>query len=172
MYIPTIEVAKGHPKSIHTPLEAVSLLQFPKIRDVRGNLTFIEGMRHVPFPIKRVYYLYDVPSGETRGGHAHKLHRECLIAASGSFTVTVDDGVERRDILLNSPSIGLYSPSMIWRELADFSSGSICLVLASEEYDESDYYRSYDDFLENVGRVAAGAVPGRARHVLGSQGRD
>ncbi len=123
------------------------LIQFPKVRDVRGNLTFVEGLRHIPFPIRRVYYLYDVPSGETRGGHAHKNHRECLIAASGSFTVSLDDGFHREQLLLNRPDVGLYSPVMIWRELANFSSGAICLVLASEEYDESDYYRDYDDFL-------------------------
>lgn len=126
------------------------LIQFPKIRDVRGNLTFIEGARHIPFAIRRVYYLYDVPSGESRGGHAHKQHLECLIAASGSFTVTLDDGLEREEIVLNRPDIGLYSPRMIWRELTNFSSGAICLVLASEEYDESDYVRDYNEFVDAV----------------------
>ena len=153
-----------------TDLEAtdqVSLIQLPKIRDVRGNLTFIEGTRHVPFPIRRVYYLYDVPSGETRGGHAHKQHKECLIAASGSFTVTLDDGLVRREIVLNRPDIALYSPHMIWRELTNFSSGSICLVLASEEYDESDYYRNYDDFLDAATIYRADSVSGRARDISG-----
>lgn len=135
-----------------------SLIHFPKIADVRGNLTFIEGLKHVPFPIRRVYYLYDVPSGETRGGHAHKHTEECLIAASGSFTVTLDDGVEQRNILLNRPNIGLYSPQMLWRELSNFSSGSICLVLASEEYDESDYYRNYDEFLDAAKAHSAGTI--------------
>lgn len=138
--------------------DRVRLIQFPKIRDVRGNLTFIEGSRHIPFPIRRVYYLYDVPSGESRGGHAHKQHLECLIATSGSFTVTLDDGVERKEIVLNRPDVGLYSPRMIWRELTNFSSGAICLVLASEKYDENDYYRNYDDFLEALRRAHLGAV--------------
>lgn len=122
------------------------ILNLPKIMDQRGNLTFIEGNRHVPFAVRRVYYLYDVPAGATRGGHAHKQLEQFVIAASGSFTVVVDDGRERRKFFLNRPHYGLYIPRLVWREIEDFSSGSICVVLASEEYDESDYYRDYEDF--------------------------
>jgi dTDP-4-dehydrorhamnose 3,5-epimerase-like enzyme len=114
--------------------------------DQRGNLTFIESNRQIPFPIRRVYYLYDVPAGATRGGHAHKKLEQFVIAASGSFTVVVDDGQKREELFLNRPHYGLYIPRMVWRELEDFSSGSICVVLASAEYDESDYYRDYDEF--------------------------
>lgn len=127
--------------------DTATILQLPKIRDARGNLTFIEGGRHVPFPIRRVYYLYDAPAGATRGGHAHRNQQEFVISASGSFTVDLDDGVTRESYFLNSPSSGLYIPRMVWRELHNFSSGSVCLVVASEEYDESDYLRNYDDFL-------------------------
>ena len=123
-------------------LSKPKILNLPKITDARGNLTFIEGMRHVPFTIRRVYYLYDVPAGAMRGGHAHKQLEQFVIAASGSFTVVVDDGKKRRKFFLNRPHYGLYIPRMVWRELENFSSGSICVVLASEEYDESDYYRS------------------------------
>jgi dTDP-4-dehydrorhamnose 3,5-epimerase-like enzyme len=124
------------------------ILNLPKITDQRGNLTFIEGNRHIPFAVKRVYYLYDVPAGAMRGGHAHKKLEQFVIAASGSFTVVIDDGRKRRKFFLNRPHYGLYIPRMVWRELEDFSSGSICVVLASEEYDESDYYRSYKAFLK------------------------
>ncbi len=122
------------------------IIDLPKIADQRGNLTFIEGDRHIPFPLRRTYYLYDVPAGAMRGGHAHKRTEEFIIAASGSFTVVLDDGKKRRKYFLNRPHYGLYVPQLIWRELENFSSGSICLVVASEEYDESDYYREYDDF--------------------------
>jgi hypothetical protein len=138
---------------------SVSWIQLPKIKDQRGNLTFIEGGRHIPFPIKRVYYLYDVPAGETRGGHAHEATQECLIAASGSFTVVLDDGVSRERIFLNRPNVGLCIPRLVWRELENFSSGSICLVIASEEYDESDYYREYDEFLEALARERSSSLP-------------
>ena len=126
------------------------IIELPKITDPRGNLTFIEGNRHIPFEIKRVYYLYDVPGGATRGGHAHKELEQLIIAISGSFDVLLDDGDERKCFHLNRSYFGLYVPSMIWRELENFSSASVCLVLASQEYDEADYYRDYDEFIEAV----------------------
>ncbi len=132
-------------------LERVRLLELPKIVDKRGNLTFIESGRHVPFEVKRVYYLYDVPGGEARGGHAHKQLEQLIIAVSGSFDVVVDDGRERRRHFLNRSHVGLYVPTLIWRELENFASGSVCLVMASDFYDESDYYRSYDEFRKALG---------------------
>jgi hypothetical protein len=121
-------------------------VNFPKIVDTRGNITFIEANRHIPFDIRRVYYLYDVPSGEVRGGHAHRTLQQVLISTSGSFDVIVDDGTMRKKFHLNRPNFGLYLPPMIWRELENFSSGSVCLVLASEYFDEDDYIRDYDSF--------------------------
>lgn len=123
------------------------IIDLPKINDPRGNLTFIESSTHVPFDIKRVYYLYDVPSGAERGGHAHKQLKQLLIALSGSFDVILDDGQETRVVTLNRPFNGLVIPCMVWRELRNFSSGAVCFVLASEPYDESDYYRNYEDFV-------------------------
>ncbi|MGA3266062.1 MAG: FdtA/QdtA family cupin domain-containing protein [Verrucomicrobiota bacterium] len=128
-------------------LENCKLIDLPKIADPRGNLTFIEGGRHVPFEIKRVYYLYDVPGGAERGGHAHKALHQLIVAMSGSFDVVLDDGYEKRRIHLNRSYIGLYIPPMIWREIDNFSSGSVCMVLASNYYEESDYYRDHVDFL-------------------------
>lgn len=122
------------------------IIDLPRIRDPRGNLTFIEGERHVPFPVRRVYYLYDVPGGESRGGHAHRELEQLIIAMSGSFDVVVDDGRERRTFSLNRSYYGLLVPRMIWRELTNFSSGSVCTVLASQPYDEGDYYRDYGEF--------------------------
>lgn len=126
------------------------LIDLPKVHDNRGNLTFIENSRHIPFDIKRVYYLYDVPGGETRGGHAHKKLRQYIIAASGSFDVVLDDGKTRTKFSLNRSYYGLYIPTMTWRELENFSSGSVCLVLASEYYDPTDYYYTYEDFMKAV----------------------
>lgn len=123
------------------------MVDLPKISDPRGNLTFIEGHNHIPFDIQRVYYLYDVPGGAERGGHAHKGLHQLIIAMSGSFDVVLDDGREQRRIHMNRSYSGLYVCPMIWRELDNFSSGSVLMVLASNVYDESDYYRNYDDFL-------------------------
>jgi dTDP-4-dehydrorhamnose 3,5-epimerase-like enzyme len=123
------------------------ILEFPRIHDPRGTLTPIENNRQIPFEIKRVYYLYDVPGGASRAGHSHKELQQVLIAISGSFDVHLDDGTERRVIHLNRPHLGLYVPRMIWREIDNFSSNAVCVALASMPYDESDYYRNYDDFL-------------------------
>jgi len=123
------------------------IIELPKISDPRGNLTFIESKKHIPFEIKRVYYLYDVPGGETRGGHAHKRLHQFIIAASGSFDFIVDEGLSRERFHLNRSYYGLYVPPMVWRELDNFSSGSVCLALASEPYDEEDYIRDYDVFV-------------------------
>ena len=128
-----------------------TLIDLPKIVDPRGNLTVAEQMKNVPFNVKRVYWTYDVPGGESRGGHAHKECVEFIIAVSGSFTVTLDDGKgQREDWHLNHPWQGLLVKTGIWRTLEDFSSGAVCLVLASELFDESDYIYEYDDFIEYV----------------------
>ncbi|MFZ3381264.1 MAG: FdtA/QdtA family cupin domain-containing protein [Candidatus Acidiferrales bacterium] len=124
------------------------IIDLPKISDPRGNLTFIEGGRHVPFDIKRVYYLYDVPGGAERGGHAHKSLHQLIIALSGSFDVILDDGKDRKRFHLNRSYSGIYVCPMIWRELDNFSSASVCMVLASNLYDEADYYRDYREFVQ------------------------
>jgi hypothetical protein len=129
------------------------LLELPKIGEPRGNLTFIEGGVHVPFEIRRVYYLYDVPGGASRAGHGHRELEQFIIAMSGSFKVLVDDGRQRKAFHLNRSYYGLYIPRMIWREIEDFSSGAVCTVLASTLYDEADYFRDYSEF-----RAAKGAV--------------
>ena len=139
------------------PLCDCRTIELPRITDPRGNLTFVEGGRHAPFDIRRVYYLYDVPGGAERGGHGHRTLQQILIAMSGSFDVLLDDGRERRRFHLNRSYFGLYVAPMIWRELDNFSSGSVCLVLASEVYDEADYYRDYQEYLAAVraaGRAA------------------
>ena len=143
------------------PSRISSIVELPKIHDPRGNLTFLEGCRHVPFEIKRIYYTYDVPGGEARGGHAH---RECLsfvIAASGSFEVLLDDGRRRESFFLNRSYQGLLIPRMVWREIHNFSSGSVCLVLASDYFDEADYYRDYDEFLLAVAAAPVAPVLGK-----------
>jgi hypothetical protein len=127
------------------------IVELPKISDPRGNLTFIEGRRHVPFDFQRMYYLYDVPGGADRGGHAHKALHQLIIAMSGSFDVLLDDGREKRQFHLNRSYYGLYVCPLIWRELNNFSSGSVCVVLASNTYDEADYYRDYSEFLQAIG---------------------
>lgn len=146
-----MELSVEKPESILKPyVTPCKIIELQKITDIRGNLTFIEENRHIPFEIKRVYYLYDVPGGEARGGHAHKHLQQFMIAASGSFDVIVDDGVNRERFHLNRSYYGLYIPPMIWRELDNFSSGSVCLVLASSYYDEEDYIRDYETFKKMV----------------------
>lgn len=129
------------------------IIELPKIEEPRGNLTFVEGNSHIPFDIRRVYYLYDVPGGAERGGHAHKGLHQLIIAMSGSFDVVLDDGRNKKRIHLNRSYFGLYVCPMIWRELDNFSSGSVCLVLASNIYEESDYYRDYDEYLSTLARL-------------------
>lgn len=131
------------------------LVELPRITDPRGSLTFIEGERHVDFEIRRVYYLYDVPGGAERGGHAHRELRQLLIAIAGSFDVVVDDGRERTRVHLNRSYTGLYVPQLVWREIDNFSSGSVCMVLASDVYEEADYYRDYAEFKAAAGSHAA-----------------
>jgi hypothetical protein len=131
-------------------LSDCALIDLPKVADPRGNLTYLEGGRHIPFNIKRVFYLYDVPGGEMRAGHALRTCYQFIIAASGSFDVTLYDGEQKRRYHLNRSYKGLLIPPLIWREIDDFSSGSVCLVLASEYFSEADYYREYADFLKAV----------------------
>ena len=131
---------------IREGLTGCRIVELPRVTDPRGNLTFIEANDHVPFEIERVFYLYDVPGGESRGGHAHKELEQFVIAASGSFDVVVDDGRHQERFSLNRSYYGLYVPRMVWKELDNFSSGSVCVVLASHRYDEEDYYRDYGDF--------------------------
>ena len=126
------------------------LIDLPKIVDPRGNLTVAEGLKNVPFDIKRVYWLYDIPAGEGRGGHAHKQIKELLIAVSGSFHVTLDNGKEKQTYLLNHPYQALLIDTGIWRTLDDFSSGAVCVALASDWYEEEDYIYDYNDFLKYV----------------------
>lgn len=123
------------------------IIDMPRIQDPRGNLTFVEGGQQVPFDIRRVYYLYDVPGGSERGGHAHLNLHQFVIAMSGSFDIVLDDGFGKKRIHLNRSYMGLYLPPMTWRELDNFSSGSVCMVLASERYDEADYLRDYSEFM-------------------------
>jgi len=132
-------------------LQDCTFIELPKIEDPRGNLTFIEGGEHVPFQIARVYYLYDVPGGAERGGHAHKDLHQLIIAMSGSFDVVLDDGHRKRRYHLNRSYYGLYVCPMIWREIDNFSSGSVCMVLASNRYSEDDYYRNYQEFVRARG---------------------
>ena len=129
----------------------ITLIDLPKITDPRGNLTVAEGLDKVPFEIKRAYWVYDVPAGESRGGHAHKRLYQLVVALSGSFTVTLDDGRERQTVLLNHPWQGLLIETNTWSTLDDFSSGAVCLVLASEHFEEEDYIYDYDEFLKYVG---------------------
>ncbi|MGC6430073.1 MAG: sugar 3,4-ketoisomerase [Jejuia sp.] len=127
-------------------LDKVKEIKIPNVHEVRGNLAVIDN-DSIPFSLRRIYYLYDVPSGAFRGGHAHLEQESIIIALSGSFEVLVDDGVEKKKIMMNRPNIGLYIPTNIWREIENFSSGAVCLVIASTPFNEKEYIRNYNDFL-------------------------
>ena len=141
----SIKLALGNNSLVS--VEDCKIVELPRVADRRGNLTFIESRVHLPFEIKRVYYLYDVPGGASRAGHAHKALHQLIIAMSGSFDVTVDDGHVCKKFHLNRSHTGLYMPPMIWREIDNFSSASVCMVLASAYFEEPDYYRNYEEFL-------------------------
>ena len=132
------------------PLADCRIIDLPKISDPRGNLTFVESSRHIPFDLQRVFYLYDVPGGATRAGHALRVCEQFLIAMSGSFDVTLDDGFSRQTFHLNRSYYGLHIAPRVWREIDNFSSGAVCLALASHNYDETDYFRDYEEFVRNV----------------------
>ena len=131
-------------------IDKCNIIELPRIKEPRGNLTFVESNRHIPFAIQRVYYLYDVPGGAERGGHAHKALHQLIIAMSGSFDIHLDDGHTKKTVHMNRSYNGLYVCPMIWREIDNFSSGAVCMVLASDYYDESDYYRDYDEFIHDA----------------------
>src|SRR5690554_5235574 len=128
-------------------IDDCTIIDFPKIMDPRGNLSFIEGNTHIPFSVARSYWIYDVPGGQTRGGHAYTDLQECIIALSGSFDVHIDDGHSKKTISLSRSYYGLYIPSMMWRSLENFSTNALCLILASKPYSEDLYIRNYADFL-------------------------
>ena len=132
------------------PLEFCSVIQLPKINDQRGNLTFVEENKHVPFEIKRVFYIYDIPTAQNRGAHAHRKLHQFLICLSGSLDVNLDDGYNKKTIHLNRPWEGLYIPPMVWGSETNFDAGTIYLILASDFYDESDYYRDYNEFIKEA----------------------
>ena len=129
-------------------IEDCKIIDLPRVNDPRGNLTFVEGLIHIPFDINRVYYLYDIPGGSDRGAHAHKNLHQLVIAMSGSFDIELDDGHNKKKFSLNRSYYGLYICPMMWRLLDNFSSGAVCMVLASEKYSEADYIREYSKFLE------------------------
>lgn len=131
-------------------IQDCKIIELPKISDPRGNLTFVEGGNHIPFDIKRVYYLYDVPGGAERGAHGHKALRQLIIAMSGSFDVVLDDGREKKTFHMNRSYYGLYVCPMMWRDITNFSSGAVCMVLASDCYDEQDYFRDYNKFKQEA----------------------
>jgi hypothetical protein len=130
-------------------LSECRVIDLPKIDRRAGNITPVEGGNHIPFDIARLYYMYDIPGGQTRGGHAHRRLEQLIVAAMGSFDVVLDDGVNKRTVHLDRAYHGLYVPRMVWRELVNFSSGSICLVMASLLYNEDEYIRDYGEFLRN-----------------------
>ncbi len=129
------------------------ILPLSKIHNRAGNITIVEGQTHIPFDVRRIYYLYDIPGGEDRGGHAHKALHQLIVAASGAFHVLLDDGQNKKIVTLNRPDYGLMVVPGIWRALFEFSSGAICLVLASQKYDQEDYIRQYDQFIDFKARI-------------------
>ena len=129
-------------------LEEAKIINLPKFLDARGNLSFVEQQKHIPFNIKRTYWIYDVPGGEARGGHAYKENQEFIVALSGSFDVVLDNGLQKKSFHLNRSYYGLYVPKGIWREMDNFSTNSLALVLSSVSYSEDDYIRNYDEFLK------------------------
>lgn len=124
------------------------IIQLPKFLDARGNLSFVEQEKHIPFVIRRTYWLYDVPGGECRGGHAYRENQEFIVALSGSFDVVLDDGTEKKTFTLNRSYYGLYVPKGLWREMENFSTNSLAMILSSTDYDASDYVRDYDEFFK------------------------
>ena len=135
-------------------IKGCKVIELPKIADPRGNLTFVESGRHIPFEIRRIFYLYDVPGGETRAGHALKKCHQFIIALSGSFDLILDDGTRKERYHLNRSYYGLYVPPLIWREIENFSTNSVCMVIASEFYNEEDYLREYPEFIKAArGRI-------------------
>lgn len=135
---------------VASSVDQCKIIDLPKINDPRGNLTFVESEKHIPFEIKRVFYIYDVPTGESRGAHSHHTLKQFIICLAGSFDVKVDDGRKKKVIHLNRPWQGVFIPPMIWDSEANFDPGSVCLVLSSDMYNEKDYIRNYDEFLEVV----------------------
>ena len=135
-------------------IEKCNVIELPRINEPRGNLTFVESNRQIPFAIQRVYYLYDVPGGAERGGHAHKALHQLIIAMSGSFDIHLDDGFSKKTVHMNRSYNGLYVCPMIWREIDNFSSGAVCMVLASDLYSELDYYRDYNEFIKDAHRMS------------------
>lgn len=140
-------------------IDSCTIIELPRINDPRGNLSVIESGKQVPFDIARVFYLYDVPGGSERGGHAHKALQQFIVAMSGSFDVMLDDGTNKRRVHLNRSYQGLYLPPMIWAHQENFSSNSVCMVVASAPYDEGDYYRDYRQFLQVVATNSLPATP-------------
>lgn len=136
-------------------LDDVKIIELPKFTDPRGNLSFVEELNHIPFEIKRTYWIYDVPGGETRGGHAYKVNQEFIVSLSGAFDVIVDDGTRKKKFTLNRSYYGLYVPAGLWREMENFSTNSLALELSSIHYDEKDYIRDYEEFLKlkNDGQI-------------------
>lgn len=129
-------------------IQNIRIIDLPKIEDIRGNLSFVEENNHIPFDIKRVYWIYDVPGGQKRGGHAYRKLHEFIIALSGSFDVIIDNGKEKQTYSLNRSYYGLYVPNMLWRSLENFSTNALCLIFASEHYSENDYIRNYKKFIQ------------------------
>jgi len=150
MTTPRIQVAGAlGAEALNSPLASCRIVELPRIEDVRGNLSFVEERRHIPFAIRRVYWVYDVPGGATRDGHAYYTLEEFIIAVSGSFDVAIDNGKEQQVVQLNRSYFGLYIPPMIWRRLENFSSNSVALILASQPFSEEDYLREYQDFVRH-----------------------